>query len=340
MKIKKLLLPLLLLVPFIFAFTACGSQEDYETNCGGPPVYGSEIDEFIANYNRFHMVDNQIIVTLTEEATFKNIFHDYTAEDFIGIDVIDVDELDGATSDSTGLTHKIRQYLLEDPSGNTIPEYHKHYKRFFCITLAKKDEDNVLRAVYILRQRADILYAEPNSYGNAGGTTETDYDNKQVSKIETRLYNGEGFVGYRMRLFDFESGTVTDKAVISESDFNYLLQLYIDYPIGYPEYDSTEQYREYLLSNYNVSVPVAEFSQEDGNEFISAAKSFGLCKWRESYIDEFICDATHEYIITTFTDGTTKTTHCYCEYPEGFDKVKEAFNDYFGVSYWCNLRLK
>lgn len=168
----------------------------------------------------------------------------------------------------------------------------------------------------------------------------TEYDDKQVSKIETRMYNGEGFVGYHVRLFDFQAGNVTDEAVVSDDEFDYLFRLYLNDPGGSPEYENAEQYREYLLANYNVSVKVAEFSQEDCNRFVSVAKSFGIYTWQESYVDDLICDATNQYIIITFVDGTTKTTRCYNKYPEDFEKVEAAFQDCFGVRAWCDLRLR
>lgn len=156
MKVKKLLIALSLFVACVFVFAACTGQDDNNTD-------ESDMKEFIANFDRHSpFVDNQILVILTEEASFEYIFHDYTVEDFSGIGTIDVNELDGATADSSGLTYRIRQCLSEDSSGKTIPEHLKHYNRFFCITLDKNDEDNVLRAVYILRQRADIYLAEPN----------------------------------------------------------------------------------------------------------------------------------------------------------------------------------
>ncbi len=166
MKAKKLLMPLLLFGASIFVFAACASQNDNTTDngsCTGPPVYESAEEEFITTFDKHSsFVDNQILVILTVKVSFDNIFHNYTAEDFSEIGAIDVDELDGATNDSSGLTYKIRQYLLEDSSGKTIPEHLKHYQRSFCITLDKHDEDNVLRTIYKLSQRADIDVAEPN----------------------------------------------------------------------------------------------------------------------------------------------------------------------------------
>lgn len=154
MKVKKWLIPLLLIIASVFVFSACTGRNNTDE---------AEMEEFIANYDKSKsFVDNQVIIALTEEATFKYIFHDYTAEDFSEIGAIGVEELDGATSDTSGLTYRIRQCLSEDPSGGTIPEHLKHYNRIFCITLDKNDRDNVLRAVYKLRQRTDIYLAEPN----------------------------------------------------------------------------------------------------------------------------------------------------------------------------------
>ena len=161
MKIKKLLIPLFLLTSCLFSFAACTDQPD--TDGKRPPIYESSEAEFIKNFDRHSpFVDNQVLIILTEEVSFDNIFHNYTAEDFSEIGAVDVDELDGATIDSSGLTYRIRQCLLEDSSGNTIPEHLKHYKRSFCITLDKNDADNVLHVIYVLKQCPEIYLADPN----------------------------------------------------------------------------------------------------------------------------------------------------------------------------------
>ena len=159
MQIKKLLIPLLIFITCLFAFASCKRQEGNDKDTE-PSITESEIDKFVENFDRYtDFVDDQTIVILTKEASSVYIFHDYTAEDFSEIGAIDVRELDGATSDSVGITYKIRQCLLE---GSTIPAHFEDYTRTFCITLNKKDKDNVLRVIYILRQRADIYLAGPN----------------------------------------------------------------------------------------------------------------------------------------------------------------------------------
>lgn len=167
MKIKKFILPIALIFA-VSCLVGCGNQDD--NNKGTPPpVNQTELDEFIANFDKSNpFVDNQIIIVLTEEASFKNIFHDYTVEDFPGIGAVEVKEIDGSTSNSDGLTYRIRQYLTEDPSGNTLPDHLKRFNRSFCITLDKNDYDNVLRAVYVMLLRTDVELAGPNSISTGG----------------------------------------------------------------------------------------------------------------------------------------------------------------------------
>lgn len=156
MRIKHLLIPLLLCMPF--ALASCNGQSNNE-----PPIHNSGIEEFIANFDRHSpFIDDQVLIFLTEEASYEYIFRDYTVEDFSEVGAIAIDELDGSTSPASGLTYRIRQCLLEDPSGSTIPDHLKHYKRAFCITLDKKDEENVLRSIDLLRQRSDVELADPN----------------------------------------------------------------------------------------------------------------------------------------------------------------------------------
>lgn len=168
---KKRLLCLGLLLAMVFSFGACGSQEDNSAKNPAPenPIFDEQaIEEFIENFDRQNSEfdDKTVLVLLTEKASFEHIFHDYTAEDFPLIGAVSVSSLDGPWGDVPGKVEKIRQYLSEDPSGNTIPDNLKHFKRSFCITLDKEDEKNVLRAVYILRLMDDIYSADPNWIGH------------------------------------------------------------------------------------------------------------------------------------------------------------------------------
>ncbi|MDE7453321.1 MAG: hypothetical protein K2N22_02820 [Clostridia bacterium] len=170
---KKSLLCFCLLIVTSFFFAACGNRNDGSDNSAEKPAYEysdyseQELEYFVDNFDRnYEFVDNQLIVMLTEQASFKYIFYDYTAEDFKEIGAVHISELDGSTSQSDGLTYKIRQYLSKDPSGNNLPGHLKHYNRTFSITLDKKDKDNVLRAIFILKHRSDIFTAEPDFIGS------------------------------------------------------------------------------------------------------------------------------------------------------------------------------
>lgn len=100
--------------------------------------------------------DNKVLIYLTEEATNATVFEDYTVEDFPEINAESIREI------TDTLTATIRQHLREDPTGSTIPDYWKNYKRCFSITLKEKSKENVLRVVNLLRQRDDIKSASPN----------------------------------------------------------------------------------------------------------------------------------------------------------------------------------
>ena len=149
-----------LLLVAVFSFTACGGKDN--TSNDSLTADDEALAELIKSYNNYDFADNELIVCLTEQASFEYIFHDYTAEDFSGIGAVSVESLDGPWGDTEGIVDKIRQCLLDDPSGNTIPDHLKHHKRMFCITLDKHDRENVLRSVYILRQREDIYIVEPS----------------------------------------------------------------------------------------------------------------------------------------------------------------------------------
>lgn len=138
---KKLLLSLVLVFALVFSFAAC-------TN-----VHESPSGDF---------TDDKVLFWLTKQATDETIFHDYTIEDFPEVAAVSIEEIDGRTSDTDGLTHSVRQCLLEDPAGAAIPDHLKNYKRMFAITLAEKGKQNVLSAVDILKQREDIEDAFPN----------------------------------------------------------------------------------------------------------------------------------------------------------------------------------
>lgn len=116
-------------------------------------------------YDNYVFPDNLVRITLTNEATFENIFHDYTVEDFPEINAESISE-NGGDSCVVGIGI-VRRWLEEDPTGSTIPDEWKTYQRHFTITLKEKSKENVLRVVNLLMQRDDIASAFP-SYSYSG----------------------------------------------------------------------------------------------------------------------------------------------------------------------------
>lgn len=108
------------------------------------------------SYANFEFTDSDVLIWLTKEATDATTFHDYTVEDFPELNAVEVEELTIYTN------ARIRECLLEDPTGGTIPDHLKNNKRCFLIRLTEKSKENVLRAVNILLQRDDIETAGPN----------------------------------------------------------------------------------------------------------------------------------------------------------------------------------
>lgn len=113
-------------------------------------------------FDSIEFTDGDVLVSLTKEATDATIFHDYTLDDFPEVNAESIEEIDGRTSQSSGLTYRIRQCLLEDPTGGTIPDHLKNYTRLFVIRLTRKSKENVLRTIDILQLRDDIDHASPN----------------------------------------------------------------------------------------------------------------------------------------------------------------------------------
>lgn len=139
-----------LIFPLMLCFTACGKQPNDELK-ETPPQYEQPNDDSNDNFT-----DDEVIVILTAEVSFEQILHDYTPEDFPELNAIFVKEF------TEGTTHKIRQYLSEDPSGAMIPDHLQNFRRSFIITLTEKSKENVLQAVENLYQRDDVYAAEPN----------------------------------------------------------------------------------------------------------------------------------------------------------------------------------
>ncbi|MDE7295928.1 MAG: hypothetical protein K2N84_01550 [Clostridia bacterium] len=152
-----------------------------------------------------------------------------------------------------------------------------------------------------------------------GCTPKTEYDDKEIARIQSAWV--EGMSAFRcdyVRIFDFETGTVTD---ICQADIDEL-----------PEEVLPNEYRE----GYNTPKTVTTFTEEQGQSFLKKTKSLGFLAWKDRYeTDDIICDGGHETVTVTFTDGTVKSTYIYYKDPPNYEKIRTAFTDLLGASlYW------
>lgn len=167
-------------------------------------------------------------------------------------------------------------------------------------------------------------------------TETTEYDDKEVLKIETSIYGGYTLypsVSFN-RTFDFNADTVTDERYIDykESTIELLLKWYNEDPVS--GYESAEDYEAYLQSYYNTPELFYTFSQEQAESLLKKIKSYGIYTWKENYIREAVADAAWHSVSITFKDGTVKTSRFYCEYPDNFNRIAEAFNENLSVGLW------
>lgn len=158
----------------------------------------------------------------------------------------------------------------------------------------------------------------------------TEYDDKEVVKIETAYYGGYATIDSQLtRTFDFEAGTVTDERVLNDFWMQSLLDDYIREPERFSEYENYEAYEEYLQSTYNNPVQIATFSQKNAEMLLKKVKSQGIYTWEDRYVYSGITDCMWSYIKIIFSDGTMKRTDFYLEYPSNMTKIRNAFKEYF-----------
>ena len=139
-------------------------------------------------------------------------------------------------------------------------------------------------------------------------TTPTEYDDKEILRIETVVSGSWDSVKY-CRVFDFEAGTVSDEFKESESILENRLEHYVENPERHPEYATAEEYEAYLNDYYNNPKQVSTFDDTKVEQFMKKILSNDFYTW-ESYLYP-ITDATGWDINVYFTDGTVKKTHFY-----------------------------
>lgn len=165
----------------------------------------------------------------------------------------------------------------------------------------------------------------------------TEYDNKEVVKIETSCYGGYVLIdSHPTRTFDFEAGTVTDELILDEIWMQSLQDEYIGDPSRFPEYESLEDYQNYLNGKYNNPQIISTFSEEDAAEFFKKIMSQGIYTWEDKYENHMVDDLREAYIKIIFSDGSVKKTDFYNKKPSNYKRIQKSFEKYLGVSIMWN----
>lgn len=152
-----------------------------------------------------------------------------------------------------------------------------------------------------------------------GCTPETEYDNLEITKIETSWQDGFApFPGYYLRTFDFKKGNVYDTWVTDEDVSNIL------------EYMSGVE-----ADDFNNPKQVTTFTEEQATKLYEKIKSLGFLTWKDRYVtDDIIDDGGSECVTVYFADGTAKSTYIYFEYPPKYKEIRGAFEEYLGVNFY------
>lgn len=154
-----------------------------------------------------------------------------------------------------------------------------------------------------------------------GCTPKTEYDDKEITKIETSWHYGmDAFPCEYTRTFDFAEGVVYDTWV-TDSDLSELI-----------EYSPNLE-----ADKFNNPKQIATFTEEQGTKLYEKIKSLGFLAWNDEYItDEIICDGGSESVTVYFADGTVKSTKIYFIDPPKYEQIRKAFEDNFGVTFYLS----
>jgi len=150
-KIKIILLGKTIILLFLVTIILIAPrtiQAHVESENEGQPKLNS------MNYYNEKFVENIVIVTMTKEATRQ--FLNYTPAHFAEVNAIDIEDLTALTVDW------VRKQVLGIPTDQQMRVNVEKFRRILSIKLDIYCRENVLNAVYILSQRADIQSASPS----------------------------------------------------------------------------------------------------------------------------------------------------------------------------------
>ena len=141
-----------------------------------PFAFGSAFAESEqgAEMETLGFAEDRVLVVLSDKET--KFFRNYTKDDFSEIKISSVKELTKSSKEK--LIKQLNDVNAKNSYSNnyemTIDE--DSYRRILCLTLANKGRENVLKAIELLKQREDIISAEPDCVLHVEATNPNDPD--------------------------------------------------------------------------------------------------------------------------------------------------------------------
>lgn len=164
-----------------------------------------------------------------------------------------------------------------------------------------------------------------------GCTPRTEYDDKTVAEIRTELYGGMVDIDvHYVRTFDFVNDTVTDERIATQADLDLLIERYRNDLPNHPDWESVEEYCANLDNTFNNPKTAGTFTAEQADALLKEIKKRGVYTWDDRYYEQAE-DAGTTVIIITFSDGTQKRTECTAQYPDNYEPIARAFNEYLDI---------
>ena len=169
-------------------------------------------DDTVINKNA-RFADDSILVLLTREASLK--FKAYTVDDFAEIGCKTVSDLSTSAGAKTqkALNEAVVAFSSnEEPIFSGLSERHReivsNYKQILCLKLNEPSKENVLAAIERLKERADVLTAEPDYILTFDGTSTQTQENNSSSA--TRDIGAQNAWAYDLIQMDDAYGLLTE----------------------------------------------------------------------------------------------------------------------------------
>ena len=169
-------------------------------------------DDTVVNKN-VRFADDSILVLMTREASLK--FKTYSTDDFAEIGCRTVSDLSTSAGARTqkALNEAVTTFSSdEQPAFAELSERHReivsNYKQILCLKLKEPGKENVLAAIERLKERDDVLTAEPDYILTFDGTSEQTQESSSTSS--TRDIGAQNAWAYDLIQMDDAYGLLTE----------------------------------------------------------------------------------------------------------------------------------